>query len=283
MAAHDENNGNILKTKEALTATESYFSELSKVTDLLTREEEVALMRKIRSGDKKAYKAMIEKNLRLVVHVALNIKHGNDEFGLMDRISEGNLGLMHAIEKFDADKGFRFSTYAYWWIKQSIEKAVMNQGRQVRLPKHVVQLLSKFNKASCRITGNKASLKEIASELDCAQEYLERVLADAGPSLSMDAAAPGSDMEYSEVVADAKSGSGLQDLERHDLQVSIIKVLAQMAPYEHFILVRRMGLAYNERNTLEQLSVLTALSREQIRAAERRAIKKHQELFKSAL
>ncbi len=279
--AKDINNGNILKSKKEVTST-SYFTEIGK-EGLLSKEEEIALMQKIRAGDQDAYKSMIKKNLRLVVQIA--VKYKSQEFGLMDRISEGNLGLIHAIEKFDTDKGFRFSTYAHWWIKQSIEKGIMNQGRSVRLPVHVVRLLSKYNKASCRMSAaSQATIIEIAEELNCESTHLQQVLSNCESAMSLDRKNPGdSNIELIDIVPNEGAIEGIDNVLTADLQQNVISVLAVMPPYEHFIVIRHMGLMNNERNTLLEIAKLTGFSREQIRTRERKAINKYKEEFLIAL
>ena len=250
----------------------NYFSEIGK-EDLLTREQEIELMQKIRAGDQIAYKEMIRKNLRLVVQVAVN-SHSN-YFGLMDRISEGNLGLIHAIEKFDVTKGFRFSTYAHWWIKQSIERAIMNQGRSVRLPVHVVRALSKYNKACCRITNApQVSIKEVADELNCDADKLNKMLSDCNNVLYIDQKNDGADSDMSEILADESFDDGIESLISDDFKSEILNALQKLSPYEHFVLVRHMGLIGNDRNTLQEISTLTGCSREQVRNREKNAISK---------
>lgn len=244
----------------------NYFTEIGK-QELLTKEQEYKLMRKIKAGDKDAYKQMISKNLRLVVQIA--VKYNSSEFGLMDRISEGNLGLIHAIEKFDVEKGYRFSTYAHWWIKQSIERAIMNQGRSVRLPVHVVRLLSKYNKASCRMThASQASIAEIAKELDCDPKQMHQMLSNCENAVHLDQKSKDTELDMQETVYDADAPDACEQLLSHDFQGMVLEVLHNMSPYEHFIIVRHMGLIGNERNTFIEISKLTGFTREQVRARE---------------
>lgn len=280
MAKHDacKLDGNILGPNSAAKDVRtSYLSEIGK-QKILTKKQEIELMKRVKAGDMQAYKQMVSKNLRLVVQIA--VKYNSSEFGLMDRISEGNLGLIHAIEKFDINKGFRFSTYAHWWIKQSIERAIMNQGRSVRLPVHVVRLLSKYNKASCKLSNaDSANISDIAKELDCDAAQLQKVLSNCENALHLDQKND-DDVDMMDVVSDESSEAGLESLLEHDLKEVIIDVLSRMAPYEHFIIVRHLGLIDNDRNTLIEIAYLTGFTREQVRNREQKAIKKFKQAFK---
>lgn len=273
--------GNIFKTGNVESVMTMYFSEIGN-EPLLTKSEEKQLMLRIKGGDQEAFNQMIRKNLRLVVHIAL--RYNNEEFGLMDRISEGNLGLIHAIEKFEVEKGFRFSTYAHWWIKQSIEKGIMSQGRSVRLPVHVVRLLSRYNKASCRISkADKASLSDIASELNCKPERLNKILTGSDPVMHLDGKSIDSEKSPMEIIADGSVSNAESVVQSDDGQAMLISILAKLMPYEHFILIRHMGLMHNERNTLKELSEITGFSKEQIRSRERKALTKYQDDLVAAL
>lgn len=267
-----DDSGNILKNKDRSSLVHDYFFEVGK-EQLLSKEEEYNLMCKVKAGDRDAYKLMIKKNLRLVIQIAL--KYNNTQFGLMDRISEGNLGLIHAIEKFDLSKGFKFSTYAHWWIKQSIEKGMMDQGRSVRLPVHVVRLLSKYNRVSCRISkANKASLNEIANELKCDPDRLNKTLSGASTAIHLDASEFEGNASSLEVISDPSVANVEEFAVSQDSEFLILSALTKMLPYEHFIVVRHLGLIHNDRNTLQEISHLTGFSREQIRSRERKALEK---------
>ncbi|PKO78974.1 MAG: RNA polymerase sigma factor RpoS, partial [Betaproteobacteria bacterium HGW-Betaproteobacteria-13] len=157
--------------------TQIYLNEIG-ANPLLTAEEEAALSRRVRLGDFEARQTMIERNLRLVVNIA---KHYlNRGIPLLDLVEEGNLGLIHALEKFDPERGFRFSTYATWWIRQNIERAIMNQSRTIRLPVHVVKELNQVLRAQRNIEANsngESTLEEIAQRLDKPIETVRAILA----------------------------------------------------------------------------------------------------------
>lgn len=281
MSAKKIDDVNILGSKQDKILKTDYFSEIGR-EKLLSKSEEIAIMKKVKAGDKVAYRTMIEKNLRLVVQIAL--KYNSQEFGLMDRISEGNLGLIHALEKFDPSKGFRFSTYAHWWIKQSIEKGIMNQGRSVRLPAHVVRLLSKYNKANCRIAkADSASMSEIAHELNYDPEKLQGILSNCESAVHLDQKIAKGDSEIMDIVPDTAGHDGLEVALEDDRNIKIVKIMAKLAPYEHIIIVRHIGVLGNDRNTLLELSKLTGFSKEQVRTREKRAIEKYKEDLLEAL
>ena len=271
------NGGNILSEYRGQHLGPSlYFSEISQ-HKILTKEEEFELFKKIRGGDKKAYHTVVQKNLRLVVQIAL--KYNSQEFGLMDRISEGNLGLIHAIEKFDETKGFRFSTYAHWWIKQSIEKGIMNQGRSVRLPAHVIRLLSRYSKAGMRLTNadKVQSVENIASDMGCDSNHLHNILSNCENVIHMDQKRDDNDTSMLDVIKDNSCLDGQTELLHHDFEASLLNILRTMPPYEHFIVIRRLGLIENMRNTLSEVSEITGFSIEQVRSREKKALKKLKE------
>ena len=167
--------------------TQLYLNEIG-ANRLLTAEEELALSRRVREGDFKARQTMIERNLRLVVNIA---KHYlNRGIPLLDLVEEGNLGLIHALEKFDPERGFRFSTYATWWIRQNIERAIMNQSRTIRLPVHVVKELNQVLRAQRSVeaeNGVGSNLEEIARRLDKRVEDVRAILALSEHTASLDA------------------------------------------------------------------------------------------------
>ncbi|HET6654608.1 MAG TPA: sigma-70 family RNA polymerase sigma factor, partial [Gammaproteobacteria bacterium] len=170
---------------EQLDATRMYLDEVG-FSPLLSAEEEVHFGRLARTGDEAARKRMIESNLRLVVSLARRYIYRG--LPLLDLIEEGNLGLIHAVEKFDPERGFRFSTYATWWIRQSIERAVMNQSRTVRLPIHIVKEVSLYSRASRKLAQElerAASRAEVAAELGRSLAHIERLLCLCEPTMSV--------------------------------------------------------------------------------------------------
>src|SRR6185369_9402031 len=170
-----------------IDVTQIYLNEIG-ANPLLTAEEEGLLARRVREGDFAARQTMIERNLRLVVNIA---KHYlNRGIPLLDLVEEGNLGLMHALEKFDPERGFRFSTYATWWIRQNIERAIMNQSRTIRLPVHVVKELNQVLRAQRNMeakSGGDSGLERIAQHLGRSLEEVQAVLALGEHTASLDA------------------------------------------------------------------------------------------------
>jgi RNA polymerase nonessential primary-like sigma factor len=167
--------------------TQLYLNEIG-ANPLLTAEEELALSRQVRLGDFEARQTMIERNLRLVVNIA---KHYlNRGIPLLDLVEEGNLGLIHALEKFDPERGFRFSTYATWWIRQNIERAIMNQSRTIRLPVHVVKELNQVLRAQRQLeaaSNGDTTVEEVARRLDRPVEDVRAILALNEHTASLDA------------------------------------------------------------------------------------------------
>jgi len=162
--------------KSAMDATQLYLNEIG-IAPLLSKEEEVKLARRVQKGEEKARKCMIESNLRLVVKIAR--RYVNRGLSLLDLIEEGNLGLIRAVEKFDPERGFRFSTYATWWIRQSIERGVMNQTRTIRLPIHVVKELNTYLRAARELTqklDHEPSPEEIAELMEKPVKEVKRML-----------------------------------------------------------------------------------------------------------
>jgi len=192
--------------------TQLYLNEIG-ANPLLTAEEELQIARRVRMGDFDARQTMIERNLRLVVNIA---KHYlNRGIPLLDLVEEGNLGLMHALEKFDPERGFRFSTYATWWIRQNIERAIMNQSRTIRLPVHVVKELNQVLRAQRHIEANangESSLEQIADRLGKSIEDVRSILALSEHTASLDAPLDiDPSLSIGESLADDKRASALVD------------------------------------------------------------------------
>src|SRR5690554_1284685 len=167
---------NSTKYKRKLDATQMYLSEIG-FSPLLTAEEEVFYSRKALKGDEKSRQRMIESNLRLVVKIAR--RYNNRGLALLDLIEEGNLGLIRAVEKFDPERGFRFSTYATWWIRQTIERAIMNQTRTIRLPIHVVKELNIYLRAVRELAhklDHEPTAEDIATSLDCSVDDVNKMM-----------------------------------------------------------------------------------------------------------
>lgn len=254
--------------------TQIYLNDIGR-SKLLTAAEEVALARRVRDGDFEARQTMIERNLRLVVNIAKH--YANRGLTLLDLVEEGNLGLIHALEKFDPERGFRFSTYATWWIRQNIERAIMNQSRTIRLPVHVIKELNVFLRAQRHLETHGVvdyGPEDIASLTGHPVEEVRRVLAlnervasldaplDIDPSLSLGEAIPD---EHSERPEDM-----LQHLE---IEAYVHEWLTQLNDKQRWVIERRFGLNNNDIATLEDLATDLKVTRERVRQIQMEALR----------
>lgn len=249
-----------------------YLDEVSK-TKTFDAEAEVDMIRKAQSGDHQAFNAVVSSHLKLVI----NIAKGYTRRGLAfeDLISEGNLGLIHALEKFDLEKGFRFSTYAVWWIRQSIERAIMNCSRTVRLPVHIIKKISKMNKivnkAEC--IGESISSKDLAKKLNDSNEGVEFYRHIQSSNLSMDASInQDADVSLMRKLACSQvnpEGSSIDSSTKETLS----NWLKYLTPIEYKIISCRFGL-HHVQLTLDEIAESLNLSREKIRQTQLRAIRK---------
>lgn len=253
-----------------------YLREIGKVP-LLTPEEEVELAERIKKGDEAARQKMIEANLRLVVKIAQD--YAKLGLPLLDLISEGNLGLIKAVERFDPKKGGKLSTYAAWWIKQSIKRALANQSKTIRLPSHMIDKISRMNRAAHKLTeklGREPTSAEIAKELGVEPETVEQWKRIALTPASLDA--PLSDEEDSaemgEVVGDAEARTPSQIIETEQMLQEVGDLLEKLDERERTILVHRFGLGGGEKMTLEELGERFNITRERVRQIQNAAVQK---------
>ncbi len=254
-------------------------------TPLLTPDQEVQLAKRIQAGDDSAREHMIKANLRLVVKIAREY----EDFGLplLDLINEGNIGLMRAVERFDPTKGAKLSTYAAWWIKQSIKRALSNQSKSIRLPIHVVQELARMKKAEARLEAELGRLPtdaELAAELACEVEDIKRWKEAAAIGATSLDAPLGSDADSSrvaDVIADENAvmpWSGVQEETDAELVRELVMTLNGR---EQMILRRRFALDGGEPETLENIGADFGLTRERIRQLEAAALKKLRDRLRS--
>jgi RNA polymerase nonessential primary-like sigma factor len=263
-----------------LDATQLYLNEIG-FSPLLSAEEEVFFARKALKGDNAARKRMIESNLRLVVKISR--RYVNRGLALLDLIEEGNLGLIRAVEKFDPERGFRFSTYATWWIRQTIERAIMNQTRTIRLPIHVVKELNVYLRAARELSqklDHEPSPEEIAALLEKPVEDVERMLALNERVTSMDAPiGPSSDKTLVDTVPDVHVSDPVELLESSNLNLSLDHWLDELTEKQREVLSRRFGLRGHESSTLEEVGREIGLTRERVRQIQVEALRRLRDIL----
>ncbi len=261
----------------SLDAMQLYLKEIE-FSPLLTPEEEVYYGRLAIEGDEHARKKMIVCNLRLVVKIAR--RYIGRGLLLPDLIEEGNLGLIHAVEKFDPERGFRFSTYATWWIRQNIERALMNQTRTIRLPIHINKELSSYIKHSRELTqeyGREPTIPEIADRMGKTVEQLNRLLDYNEHTGSLDTPIKNSNDGASSLidfVSEKSTPDPRSTLEDEDITSSVDHWLNQLAAKHREVIVRRFGLLGHDCSTLEQVGNELDLTRERVRQIQMDALKK---------
>jgi RNA polymerase nonessential primary-like sigma factor len=269
--------GGVQKT---LDATQLYLNEIG-FSPLLTPEEEVYYARRALRGNEDARKRMIESNLRLVVKIAR--RYVNRGLSLLDLIEEGNLGLIRAVEKFDPERGFRFSTYATWWIRQTIERAIMNQTRTIRLPIHVVKELNVYLRAARELTqklDHEPTPEEIAQLLDKPLDDVKRMLGLNERISSVDSPVGfDSDKSLLDTIADTKNTDPAELLQDADLKNSIDYWLDQLPGKQREVIARRFGLRGFEMSTLEEVGKEIGLTRERVRQIQVEALKRLRDLL----
>ncbi len=253
-----------------------YLAEIGKIA-LLTPAEEVSLAKKIKRGDREARNHMIQANLRLVVKIA----HDYKDFGLplLDLISEGNIGLIKAVERFDPAKGGKLSTYAAWWIKQSIKRALANQSKTIRLPVHLVDKISKMRKVATALTeefGREPTEEEIAIEMQIPVNKIAHMKTVSVRPASLDA--PINDEEggspFGEIVGDENAVSPYDSLREKNIQGDLRDLLDSLDEREARIIKLRFGIDGNNEMTLEEVGKLFNVTRERVRQLQNLAISK---------
>lgn len=263
-----------------LDATQMYLNEIG-FSPLLTPEEEVYFSRLSLKGDDAARNRMIESNLRLVVKIAR--RYINRGLTLLDLIEEGNLGLIRAVEKFDPERGFRFSTYGTWWIRQTIERAIMNQTRTIRLPIHVVKELNIYLRAARELTqklDHEPTPEEIAELLDRPVADVKRMLKLNERTASVDVTlGPDSDKTLLETLPDEMAADPLDQLQKENLNNSIDTWLSELNDKQREVVTRRFGLRGHESSTLEQVGREIGLTRERVRQIQVEALKRLRTIF----
>lgn len=263
------------KNNRGFDATQLYLNEIG-FSPLLSAEEEVYFSRLSLKGDEAARKRMIESNLRLVVKIAR--RYVSRGLALLDLIEEGNLGLIRAVEKFDPERGFRFSTYATWWIRQTIERAIMNQTRTIRLPIHVVKELNVYLRAARELAqklDHEPSPEEIANLLDKPVADVEKMLGLNERVTSMDSPIGlSSEKSLSETIPDQAVSDPSALLQNSDLHQNLDSWLDELTEKQREVVARRFGLRGYETSTLEEVGREIGLTRERVRQIQVEALKR---------
>lgn len=266
-------------SQKTLDATQIYLGEIG-FSPLLSAEEEVYFSRLALKGDQAARKRMIESNLRLVVKIAR--RYINRGLALLDLIEEGNLGLIRAVEKFDPERGFRFSTYATWWIRQTIERAIMNQTRTIRLPIHVVKELNIYLRAARELSqklDHEPTAEEIAAALDKPVAEVRKMLKLNEKITSVDTPVAGSsEKQLLDVIADDKELGPELELQDADIRQHLVIWLEELNPKQREVLARRFGLLGYEPSTLEDVGHEIGLTRERVRQIQVEALRRLREI-----
>ncbi len=252
-----------------------YLKDIGRVP-LLTNEEEIELAERIAAGDAAAKKRLSEANLRLVVSIAKRYVGRGMQF--LDLIQEGNLGLIKAVEKFDHSKGFKFSTYATWWIRQAITRAIADQARTIRIPVHMVETITKVKKISNQLlhkNGHEPTAEEIAAELNMPSEKIREIIRISQEPISTDRAiGEDEDSTLGDFIADEETPTPQDAASQAMLREQLGQVLQTLTPREEMVLRLRFGLEDGRSRTLEEVGKAFNVTRERIRQIEAKALRK---------
>jgi len=265
-----------------LDATQIYLSEIG-FSPLLTAQEEIHYSRLSLRGDAAARHRMIESNLRLVVKISR--RYLNRGLALLDLVEEGNLGLIRAVEKFDPERGFRFSTYGTWWIRQTIERAIMNQTRTIRLPIHVVKELNSYLRTARELAqelDHEPTAEDIAVKLDRPVKTITRVLKLNEKVTSVDSPMAGDNEKgLLEVISAGDNYSPEPTAINNDINESIVRWLNELNIKQREVLSRRFGLLGHDASTLEVVGREVGLTRERVRQIQLEALKRMEDIMTS--
>ena len=268
----------LLKMAESMDVDEPikmYLREIGQIP-LLSYEEEIEYAQRVLNGEEEAKQKLIESNLRLVVSIAK--KHTNRGLKMLDLIQEGNMGLMKAVEKFEYEKGFKFSTYATWWIRQAITRAIADQGRTIRIPVHMIETINKIKKESRIIlqeTGKEPTAEELAKKLELPVEKVKSILEMNQDPISLETPVGSEeDSELGDFVEDDKFANPYDATTRVLLKEQLDDVLKTLNEREEMVLRYRYGLDDGSQKTLEEVGKIFNVTRERIRQIEVKALRK---------
>ena len=268
----------LLKMSESMDVDEPikmYLREIGQIP-LLSYEEEIDYAQRVLNGEEEAKQKLIESNLRLVVSIAK--KHTNRGLKMLDLIQEGNMGLMKAVEKFEYEKGFKFSTYATWWIRQAITRAIADQGRTIRIPVHMIETINKIKKESRIIlqeTGKEPTAEELAEKLELPVEKVKSILEMNQDPISLETPVGSEeDSELGDFVEDDKFANPYDATTRVLLKEQLDEVLKTLNEREEMVLRYRYGLDDGSQKTLEEVGKIFNVTRERIRQIEVKALRK---------
>lgn len=252
-----------------------YLKEIGRVP-LLSSEEEIDLAIRIANGDVQAKQRLSEANLRLVVSIAKRYLGRGMQF--LDLIQEGNLGLIKAVDKFDYTKGFKFSTYATWWIRQAITRAIADQARTIRIPVHMVETINKVKKVQSRLlhkNGQEPTVEELAHELDMPVDKVSEILKIGQDPLSLEnPVGEEEDSHLGDFLPDHDTPTPESTVESMQLKERVQEVLKTLTPREALVLTLRFGLEDGRRRTLEEVGQTLGVTRERVRQIEAKALRK---------
>lgn len=256
------------------SSVQMYLKEINRVP-LLSSDEELCLARLAKAGDTEASKKLVESNLRLVVSIAKHYKNTNVPF--LDLIQEGNIGLMRAVEKFDCDRGYRFSTYATWWVRQAISRAISENAHLIKIPTNLVENYNKISKISSRYissTGEAPTTEELVAETGWTKSHVENILGLQNDTpTSLDAAVGDDDTTVGDLIPDSKY-SPTSNIMKEAKSQMIEAVLNTLQPREKEILSKRFGILGFEQKTLEEVGEEYNITRERVRQIETMALRK---------